>query len=63
MNFPSLQAAVGQVISEQPYVKLLTLPRYEQEEIVPGMVEGRWTAVAQVEEMLCVVELKVEEQS
>lgn len=50
---------VGQVISEEPYVRILSRPRYQEYELVPGWVVGRWEAVAQVEGMLATVELSV----
>jgi hypothetical protein len=57
--FDSIDDVMGKVISEQPYVKVLTRPHYEEYECAPGLVIGRWEAVAQVEGMLAVVELKV----
>lgn len=49
----------GKVICEQPYVKLLTEPKLEIIELVPGWQHERYTAVAQVNSSLCVVEVKI----
>jgi hypothetical protein len=59
MMFDSVDDVVGKVISDHPYVRVLTRPRYEEYELVPGMVVGRWEALAEVNGMLAVVELKV----
>lgn len=59
MTFENLQDAVGKVISDKPYVKILALPRYREYELVPGMVVGRWEALAQVNHTLAMVELKI----
>ena len=60
-RFVTLDAAVGQVICEAPFVKLLTKPKMEEIELAPGWMKERWTAVAQVEDTLAVVELTVKE--
>lgn len=62
MKFDNIGDCVGKVISENPYVKILNKPRYDEDEIVPGFVIGRWTALAQVNGTLAFVELKVTEQ-
>lgn len=50
MDFDSLDSVVGKVISEMPYVKVLTKPR---------QVDGRWQAVAQVDTMLAIIAVTV----
>jgi hypothetical protein len=60
-TFANVSDCVGQVISERPYVKVLSRPRLEIDEVVPGLVQERWIAVAQVNEDLCIVELSVQE--
>ena len=62
MKFNSIQDCVGKIISEQPYVKILNEPKYEEYQLIPGMVNGRWTCLAQVNESLCYIELKIIEQ-
>lgn len=53
----------GKIIHEHPYIKVLSVPRLEVYEIVPGWSVERWEALAQVNETLCVVELVVREQT
>jgi hypothetical protein len=53
------ETCINAVISERPFVKLLTVPKCEILEPLPGIQIESWTAVAQVEEMLAIVELKV----
>lgn len=48
----------GTVISEHPYVKLITAPAYYEEEVVSGVTKGEWRALARVNETLCVIALK-----
>jgi hypothetical protein len=43
---------VNKVICEAPYVKLLAIPKFNE-------TEGRWEALAQVNEMLCIIEVTV----
>jgi hypothetical protein len=50
MKFESLEAAAGAVISEAPYVELITAPQ---------CYDGEWRALANVNGALCVVALKV----
>lgn len=46
-----IEDVAGQVIrDENPYVKVLSIPRFEN---------GEWTAVAQVEGSLCLISLTV----
>jgi len=47
----SVEEAEGRVIrNENPYVKVLATPH---------LVDGKWTALAQVDGMLAIIELKV----
>ena len=55
-----IEDIVGKVIHENPYVKILAKPRCEVYEVVPGLAIERWEALAQIEEMLAIVELKIE---
>ena len=43
-KFDNLKDAVGKVICEAPYVKILSEPKYEEKEKILGVVNGRWTA-------------------
>lgn len=52
---------VGRVISEYPFVKLLTEPKLEVYELVPGLVRERWECLAQVNSCLAWIEVKVYE--
>jgi hypothetical protein len=50
-----LKECEGRIICERPYVKLLSAPTYYEDEVVPGMVNGEWRAVAQFEDTIAVV--------
>lgn len=62
MKFNELKDCVGKVINEQPYVKILNQPKYEEYELVPGFIIGRWECLAIVNTSLCHIELKITEQ-
>lgn len=65
MIFTTLAESVGKVIREQPYVELITEPKQEEFEIpceLKGLYLTRWTALANVDGMLCLIELKITEQ-
>jgi hypothetical protein len=53
MMVKSLDDCADLVIREAPYVRLLTVPQRD--------ADGRWTAVAQVEGTLALVEVTVRE--
>jgi hypothetical protein len=59
MTFVDMADVVGEVIQERPYVKILNRPTLKMYEVTPGVFRERWEALAQVEDWLCVVELKV----
>lgn len=61
-TFDTLAAAVGEVISERPYVRLLTEPKLTVLELIPGHKKVTWTALAQVDETLAFVELNITQQ-
>jgi len=61
MRMMNLDDAVDAVISEYPYVKLLTKPQCEEIETWPGITWKQWTAIAQVDGVLAIVELKITE--
>jgi len=54
-----LESFVGKVISERPYVKLLSAPTWYEEECVVGVPLGEWRALAQVEQTVAVIAVKV----
>jgi hypothetical protein len=56
-----MKELVDKVISEHPFVKILSEPRYQEYEIVPGLSVRRWEALAQVNESLAIIELSVKE--
>jgi hypothetical protein len=58
---PNMKELVDKVISEHPFVKILSEPRYQEYEIVPGLSVRRWEALAQVNESLAIIELSVKE--
>jgi hypothetical protein len=47
------------VISETPYIRLLTEPKLQDYELLPGFVISRWEAVAVVNFSLCLIEVSV----
>ena len=47
-----LYGFIEKVISEEPYIKLLSNPHY---------VNGRWEAMAQINTSLCVIEVNIYE--
>lgn len=49
------ESCVGTVISERPYVKLLSVPRCETHEPLPGIAIDEWRALAQVNNALAVI--------
>ena len=51
------------IISEHPFVKLLTEPKLEIIELVPGLQHERYTALAQVNSMLCIIEVKIHDKA
>jgi hypothetical protein len=57
-----LKECVGRVISERPYVKILAEPTYIEDEVVPGMLNGEWRALAQVNETLALITVTMREQ-
>ena len=54
-----LEAWKGAVIKEKPYVKLLTAPTLYEEEVLPGVVKSEYRALAQVDDALCVISVRV----
>lgn len=59
----NINEVIGKVICEHPYVKILTKPKLELYEGLPGQVFERWEAVAQVNETLAIVSLSVKSLS
>jgi hypothetical protein len=51
-GFEDLARYVGQIISESPYVKLLAAPNF-------NYTHQRWEVLAQVNEALCTIQLRV----
>lgn len=56
------ESCIGAVISEVPYVKLLSIPHCEILEPLPGVQVEQWVALAQVNDCLAIVELQVTPQ-
>jgi hypothetical protein len=52
-------SCVGKIISEHPFVKLLSIPKCEIHETLPGIAIEQWTALAQVNESLAIIEVKL----
>ena len=50
MNEILLASCVGTVISEAPFVKILSVPRQR---------DGQWIALAQVNEVLALIEVRI----
>lgn len=48
-----LKECMGKVISEYPYIKVLSIPQ---------QFNGQWRALAIVNESLCIIELKIKEK-
>jgi hypothetical protein len=57
----NIDECVGKIISEHPFVKILAKPVLQEYELLPGLIVRRWEALAQVNEALVIVELKVTE--
>lgn len=61
MIFDSLDQAVGAVISETPYVELLSVPKFVVYAPVGGFSSEWWEALANVQGMLALVQVRVYE--
>jgi hypothetical protein len=56
-----LDAMKGRVLvaTDRLFVKLLSAPHYYEEEVVPGISKGEWRALAQVNDYVCVIEVRI----
>jgi len=56
-----MKVLVDKIICEHPFVKILAEPKLQEYELVPGFSVSRWEALAQVNDSVAIVELRIKE--